>query len=88
MIAEFSAKHDSDVPPEGWRSATEIDSHIEYFTRCDPNQLGLGCRRNLKMQPAQNTLCDRKRMVFLDKMRVDSVLLQQVGAKNLRKKSS
>ena len=70
---------------EGRRPAPYVDHDVGYGPRDDPNKLPLAVRRELLVEPAQDSL-GRDGMVFLDKgHRTSHRLIEQALVKCLEK---
>ena len=74
--------------PEGWATATNINSDIKDRPPTAAHQLGLRIRWALKMQAAHRAHLCRKRMVVLHKLKVDPVFCKRRPAVGFGEKSA
>ena len=85
LVPLGSAQHRRNVAAEARRAPADIDRDIEDRTRRHAQQLGLGKRRDLEVESANDPFGCRQRMVVLYETDVNPVLLQHAFLENLRK---
>ena len=72
----------------GGGTIAKIDGDIQDRTADAADDLGLGFRRALKMQPANTSPLPRERVVALRDLEIDAVVSQLVTAKQTRKEAT
>ena len=82
----FAELH-GEVSCVGGRSLTRIDHHIQDGAAGHPHELGLGHRRALKMQAAQDALLLGPGMIVLHEVDAWGDFIEQIPAINLGEKS-
>ena len=88
LVPFAGAHHHCDMVTEAGRTPANVDSHIKDRTRRYPQQLGLRKGWDLEVKPADHPFARRQRMVFLNKIDINSAFPQQTFLEYLRKKSA